>query len=226
MRRSGPSSLFCELTDGRVEPERDHLHALQPHNPVDLGPAPVIADAHAEDAAHEAPNGKAEIARLEIALLQVLEGAGRVEFGVTGKMHLAVLADDCALAIDEDRGVEVMPIRRQLRIAEAHAHAVPGSPLEQRPRRGIRHFLLEPEIGLGTILVIPAREEGGERQLGIDDEVRPFGLRLIHQVEHARHHGLARLGLLDSAELGGGDSDNTGHDVHLFNGRLPGARAG
>ena len=207
----GPLLALLRVDRGRVEAEHDHLDALQAHHAVDLGPAPVIADAHAEDAAHEAPDRKAEVARLEVALLQVLVRALLVELGVAGQVHLAVLADDGALLVDQDRGVEVVPVRRQLGIAEAHAHAVLGRPLEQRPGGGVRHLLLEPEIGLGAVLVIPAREERGQRQLGIDDEVGALGLGLLHQVEHARHHGLARVGLLDGAQLGGGNGDDAGH---------------
>ena len=202
MRRSGPSSLFCELTEGVLKPSVDHLHALQAHHAVDLRPAPVIADAHAEDAAHEAPHGKAEIARLEVALLQVLDACALVELGMAGQVHLAVFADDLALLVDEDRRVEMVPVGRELRIAEAQPHAVLHRALEQRPRGGVGHLLLEPEIGLGAVLVIPAREEGGERQLGIDDEVGALGLGLVHQVEHARHHGLTRVGLLDRRRAG------------------------
>src|SRR5581483_10735307 len=89
--------------DGRrVEAERHHLHALQAHDAPGLGPAPVIADAHAEYAAHEAPHREAEVAGFEVALLQVLVAALPVELGMARQMHLAVLADDGAAAVDED----------------------------------------------------------------------------------------------------------------------------
>ena len=94
---------------GRIEAECDQLDALQCHYPVNFGPSPVIADAHAEDAAHEAPDRKAEIAWLEIALLQVLMGALRVEFGVARQVHLAVLADNRPCAVDQDCRIEMMP---------------------------------------------------------------------------------------------------------------------
>ena len=47
--------------------------------------------------------GKAEIARLEVALLQMLKGALGIELGVAGQMHLAILADEFSVAIDQDR---------------------------------------------------------------------------------------------------------------------------
>ena len=39
----------------------------------------------------------------------------------------------------------------------------------------------------------------------------PLDLACVHQVEHARHDGLARIGLLDSAQLCGGNGDDAGH---------------
>jgi hypothetical protein len=191
----------------RVEAEHHDLDALQPHDAVGLGPAPVVADAHADDAAEHAPDREAEVARLEIALLEMLMGALRVELVMPGQMHLAVLADDGAVAIDQDRGVEVAPVRGQLGIAEGHRHPVPGGALEERARGGVRHLALEPEIGLRPVLVMPARKEGGQRKLGINDEVRPFLLRLVHEVDHAADHDLAAVVPLDRPELGGGDAD-------------------
>ena len=99
------------------------------------------------------------------------------------------------------------PLGRQLGKAEGHRHAVLHGALEQRPRRRIRHLALEPEIGLGAVLVMPAREEGGQRKLGIDDEVGLLRGRLIHQLDHAGDDDLAAVVLLDRPELGGGDAD-------------------
>ena len=90
----------------RVVAEHHHLDALQAHDAVGLRPAPVVADAHAHDAAEGAADREAEIADLEIALLQMLERALRLVLGVAGQMDLAVLADDAAVALDQDRGVE------------------------------------------------------------------------------------------------------------------------
>src|SRR3712207_7593796 len=64
------------------------------------------------------------------------------------------------------------PLGGELGVAEGHRDAVLLGALEQRARRGVRHLALEPEVGLGAVLVAPAREEGGERELRIDDEVR------------------------------------------------------
>src|SRR5215213_10676734 len=69
----------------------------------DLGPAAVVADAHAKDAVEHAPDREAEVAGLEIALFQMLVAALRVVFGMAGQVHLAVAADDRPVATDEDR---------------------------------------------------------------------------------------------------------------------------
>ncbi len=101
-------------------------------------------------------------------------GAGRVELDMAGQVHFPVLADDTAFAVDEDRRVEMPAFRGQLRVAEAHGHAERFRPVEQRPGRGVRHLALEPLVRLGAVLVVPAREEGGQRQFRIDDEGRAF----------------------------------------------------
>ena len=132
-----------------------------------------------------------------------------VVFHMAGQMDLAIFADDLARLVGENSGVEVMSIRRQLRIAEIHRHLVLRRALEQRPRRSVRHLALEPIIELGPILHIPAREEGRERQFRIDDQVGAFCFGFVHQRNHALDHGLAAVGFLDRAHLGGGNIDDT-----------------
>ena len=59
------------------------------------------------------PNPKAQITRLEIAFLQMLEIAFGIELVVPWQVHLAVFADDLGVLVDQDLGVEVMAVRRQ-----------------------------------------------------------------------------------------------------------------
>jgi hypothetical protein len=101
----------------------------------------------------------------------------------------------------------MVPVWRELGVAEAHGHAELLRLLEQRAGCRVRHFPLEPDVGLAPIFVIPARKERGERELGIDDEITTFGLGLPHQFEHAFHHHLSRLCLLHRTELGGSHLD-------------------
>jgi len=61
----------------------------------------------------------------------MLERAFGIEFGMTGKMHLAIFADDPRGLVGEDAGVEMMPVRGQFGITEAHGHLVRGGALEQ-----------------------------------------------------------------------------------------------
>jgi len=103
----------------------------------------------------------------------------------------------------------MMPVRRQLGIAEAHRHLILRSALEQRHRRRVRHLALEPGLDLGLILHVPARKESGERQFRINDQIRPAPFCLVHQGEHARDNGFPAFGSLDRAHLSGGNLDNT-----------------
>src|SRR5712664_2483580 len=160
-----------DVLDRRVVAERDDLDPLQPHDAVGLGPAPVVADAHADDAAEGPAHGEAEIADLEIALLEMLEAAPRLVLGMAGKVDLAVLADDARALVDEDRGVEMPALRRQLGIADGKADAERLGRLEERARLRPRHLALEEGVDLGRALQPPAREEGGKGKLGIDDEI-------------------------------------------------------
>ena len=91
------------IVHGGVVAEADQLHPLQAHHAIGLGPAPVIADAHADDAVEGAPHREAEIAHVEVALLEVLEGAPGLVLGVAGQVHLPVLADEAPRAVHQDR---------------------------------------------------------------------------------------------------------------------------
>ena len=81
---------------GRVVTEHDHLDALEAHDAIALGPASVVADHHAKPPAHGLPDRPAEIAGLEIALLEILKDGVRPVIGMTRQVDLAVLADDLA----------------------------------------------------------------------------------------------------------------------------------
>src|SRR5204863_1920321 len=114
--------------------------ALQAHHAIGLRPAPVVANRHAEDAAERTPDVEAEIARLEVALLQMLECAFRVELRMTRQMNLAIFPDDLSGLVGEYAGVEMMPVRRQFGIAKVHCDLVVGGSFKQRPCRRIRHL--------------------------------------------------------------------------------------
>src|SRR5215831_15745743 len=189
---------------GRVETEHHHLDALQTEHTKRLRPTPVVADAHPEHAVQHVPRRKAEVAGLEIALFKMLVTALRIKFVVTRQMDLAVLADDGPRFVGQYRGVEMMSARRDFRVAETYGHGG-ALLLEQRPGDGAWHLALEPDVGFAAVLPIPARKEGRQRQLRIEDEIATLGLP--HEIEHASNHGLAGVGPLDRAELGASHFD-------------------
>jgi len=80
--------------------------------------------------------------------------------------------------------------------------------VEQRLHRRIRHVALEPGVDFGLALNIPAREEGRQRQLWIDDQIGAPALRFVHQRQHPPDDDVAPLGTLDRAHLGGSDVDH------------------
>src|SRR5581483_6939919 len=100
--------------------------ALQAHHAIGFRPAPVVTDRHPENARHRAPDRETGIARLEIALLQMLERTIGIELRMSRQMRLAIFADNLRRAVSEDAGVEMMSVRRQLGIAEAHCYSVFG----------------------------------------------------------------------------------------------------
>ena len=199
---------------GRVVTDQNHLDALQPHHAIGLRPAPVVADRHAENAAEHTPDIEAEIAGLEVTLLQMLEGAFGIELRMTRQMNLAVLSDNLTGFIGEDAGVEMVPVRRQFGIAKVHGDLVVRGALKKRLGRHIWHLAFEPGIDLGLILHIPARKERGECEFRIDDQIGALRLGFIHQRYHALDDRFAAVGFLDRSQLGGSNND----DAH---GQLP-----
>src|SRR6202162_2739376 len=97
---------MARVVVGRVVAEHNHFDALKAHHSIGFRPAAVVADAHAHDAAEGAPDPETVVARLEIALLEVLMLAVRLRLRVAGEMDLPIFADYGAVPVDEDRGVE------------------------------------------------------------------------------------------------------------------------
>ena len=199
----------------RVVADQHQLHALQAKHAEGLGPAPVVADQHADAAAQRLPHREAEVAHLEIALLQVLELALGLVLGVAGQVDLAILADDRARIVDQDGRVEAAgfpALPCKLRVAEVKGDAEGGGLLEERPGLRAGHLRLEERIHLGVVEQ-PARKERGQRELRIDHEVGAARCRLAHQADHALDHIRTRLVAGDGAELGGCDGDDPAHSL-------------
>src|SRR5215469_8895443 len=86
----------------RVVAERDDLDALQPHDAEGFRPAPVVADAHADDGVEGAPHFEALVADIEIALFEMLERRVGQMLGMPRQVNLAIAADDPPVVLYED----------------------------------------------------------------------------------------------------------------------------
>ena len=134
---------------------------------------------------------KPKIAHLEVALLQVLKGVLRTTVGMARQMDLAVLAEDAAVLVGDNGGVVVANLiifMCALGEAEVEPHPAALGFLEQRKRVARRHLVFEEAVYLLLVLHPPAREERGQRQLWIDDEVAFHVVRLAHQLEQPAHN--------------------------------------
>src|SRR4051812_29379191 len=94
-----------DVLDRGVVTEGDDLYPLQPHYPVGLGPASVVADAHPDHRVLHAPDPEPLVADIKVALFEMLERRLRQMLGMAGQVDLAVAADDISVRIDQDRGV-------------------------------------------------------------------------------------------------------------------------
>src|ERR1700691_4656309 len=169
----------------RVVAEHDHFYALQSHDAISLGPASVIADAHAHDAAQRAPNRQSELARLEVALFQMLEASLRSVIGVAGQVHFAVFADDAARFVDQNGRVEAVfapALLDQLGIADAEGNAEPLGLFEQADRLRAGHFGFEEAVDLALLREKPARKESGESELGKNHQIAAAALGLAQKL--------------------------------------------
>src|SRR3546814_10678277 len=89
-RRFGPMDRHGR----RVIAQHHQRGALQRHHAPGFGPAPVVAQAHADFRAHRVPYPERLVADPEELLLEVLEWRLRLVVVVPGQMHLAILAHD------------------------------------------------------------------------------------------------------------------------------------
>ncbi len=99
------AGFFCfrrlqRITAGRVVAQRHQFDTLKPHHPEGFRPSAVIADAHADDAAHGPPYRKAEVPGFEIAFFKMLEAAFRLKLGMSRQVNFAVFSLDFPVFID------------------------------------------------------------------------------------------------------------------------------
>ena len=133
---------------------------------------------------------------------------------MAGQVDLAVLADDPALGVDQDRGVEPAgsaALDGLFRIAEIKADAELGSQVEQRLHGRIRHLGFEERVDLRLVRHVPAGKEGGQRQLREDDQPCAGSVGPVHQGHQALDHGCPRIGAGDRTELTAGEEKRALH---------------
>ena len=106
-----------------VEAERHQLHPLQPHHPIGFGPAPVIADQHAEDAVKRPPHRKTEVAGLKILLFEMLKGQVWPVVGMARKMDLPIFPEDPAIRPNQYRRIVPPAVAAGFGIAEIETDA-------------------------------------------------------------------------------------------------------
>ena len=205
----------------RVVAEEHELDALQAHHPIGLGPAPVVADAHPDQPAEQPPDAEAEVADVEVALLEMLERSGRLVLGVAGQMDLAILPDDAADGVHEDRRVVAAGdagLLGDLRVAHTEREAQAARLLEQGLGLRPRHLGLEERVDIALLPHVPAREERRQGQLREDHEVTVTGPGLAQQHDQAHDHRAAAVVAGDRTQLGGADGDGS-HTV-IFQSRV------
>ena len=138
--------------------------------------------------------------------------------GVAGQVDLAVLADDAATLVDEDRGV-VVPCDAVF-MGEFGKTQVEADPeltraVEQRLGRGIRHRALEIRVDVILSIEIPVREECGKRAFWKHHHVAAVRPGLPHERDQPCDSQSARIGARNRAELRGADGEDAGHRASL-----------
>ena len=140
--------------------------------------------------------------------------------GVSGKVYFAVLADDVAFLVDDDRSIVVADFAIFDRaFGEAKIKADPASPgfLEQRQGVTRRHRVLEKTVDFLLILHPPAGEKGGEREFRINDDVAFHIVSLAHQIDQSRDHRLAAVVSRDRTQLRSTDLKESAHFATPWN---------
>jgi hypothetical protein len=205
----------------RVVAQHHHLGPLQRHDAEGLGPPPVVADALADDhlVLEHLPDIEAQVADLEILLLEMLVRHRRPVIVMAGQVDLAVLADQSPVRPDQDRRIEMM--RRALffcplGVAKVEANTLLTRQLEQRQRLRARHLALEILLDLVRIFHPVAREEGRQRELREHDELGAAAVGFLQHLDHALDHTRPAIGEVDRPQLGGGHFQTTGHDKASF----------
>src|SRR5262245_2493152 len=191
--------------DGRVVADEDDLRALQGEGAVALGIAPILADGDADLGAAGVEDLVAGVAVGEIVRLVDLGEAVRLPSA--REVDLPECPAELPRGVGEESGVEVLALGL---LAEARVHGDArflGTAEQGLPGLG-RHLRLEKLV---EVLANLLGEVGGERHLGIGDQLYPLLFRLLEEGEHALDDLLAARAFVVGAHLGSGDGDVAGH---------------
>jgi hypothetical protein len=123
-------------------------------------------------------------------------------------MHLAIAAENVAVAIDQDCAIVAATIRRQLGIADIKADAERMRAIEQRLDGRVRHAALEILVE-HLAFEEPAWKEGRKRKLRKHHEACAAPRCLLQELEHPGKRMLARVRFLRRPHLGGGSAKDT-----------------
>jgi len=123
---------------------------------------------------------------------------------------LRVLADNSTVGPDQDGGIEAARATfflNQLRIPEIKTDAEFLRFVEERLRFGGRNReFVELAVDFGLVFVPIARKKRRERELGKHHELRSHAVRVAQQFDQPLRGGSARVGKVQRAELGRGNS--------------------
>src|SRR5262249_27502765 len=96
------------MVSGRVVSHHDHLHTLQTHHAVGLGPPTVVAYAHPHHAAKSSSDRPTKVSGFEVPFLEMLKGTLRFILAVPREVYFPIFKNNRACLIDKNRGVVVM----------------------------------------------------------------------------------------------------------------------
>ena len=209
-----------------VVTDQDHLDALQPHLPIRLGPPPVVARGHTEDATERSPHRETFVALLEVPAFEMLKRTPWLVALVAGDVDLAESTDDRAVAFDQDGGVEPFSLGREFCVAKCETDTELLGLVEKRLCLGTRHGGLVVMVVTSDVFGEPTREEGGERKLGEHHQLGTCGCSVTKHGPQSLDNSGARFVLGDGAELGGGNRDRSWRLFrrHVRNVKHPDAR--
>src|SRR5215467_496852 len=196
--------------DGRVVADEDDLRALQGEGAVALGIATILADGDADLGPAGVEDLVAGIAVGEIVWLVDLGKAVRLPSA--REVDLPECPAESSRGVGEEGGVEVVTLGL-LAEARVHGDARFLGTAEQGLQGFGRHLRLEELI---EVLANLLGEVGGERHLGIGDQLDPLLLRLLEEGEHALDDLLATHAFVVGTHLGSGDGDVAGHGQLSF----------